>query len=74
MLRLLCQQALPNPVKGWSHAGKKITRTQSYGLPVCEPHVIKSLIAIIFAIVHLEANHTLSSFPSCGKKEETLNQ
>lgn len=36
MVRLLCQQAMPSPVKGGGHAGKKITTvTLSHGLPVC---------------------------------------
>lgn len=68
MVRLLCQQALPSPVKGGSHAEKKITTaTLSHGLTVCGPHKKKldSLIAaIIFAVVHLEAKHTLSTLPS----------
>lgn len=38
MVRLLCQQAMHSPVKGGSHAGKKITATTlSHGPPVCGP-------------------------------------
>lgn len=46
MVRLLCQQALPSPVKGGSHTGKKITTaTLSHRPPVCGPRGKKSLIA-----------------------------
>lgn len=44
MVGLLCQQALPSPVKGGSHAGKKITpATPSHGLPMCRPHPGKKI-------------------------------
>lgn len=75
-MRLLCQQAVPSPVKGGSHAGKKITTAAlSHGPPVCRPSgEKKSLItAIIFAIVRLEAKHTLSSLPS-QQREEAQHQ
>lgn len=75
MVKLLCQQALLSPVKGGSHAGKKITRTQSHGLSACGPPGIKSLIAaIISGIVQLEAKQTLSSLLSQRKREETQHQ
>lgn len=45
MVRLLCQQGMPSPVKGGNHAGKKITtETLYHGPPVCGPHGKKSLI------------------------------
>lgn len=63
-------------VKGGSHAGKKITTaTLSHGLPVCGPceERIKPLIAaIILAIVHLEANHTLISLHSQQTRQKKL--
>ena len=79
MVRLLCQQAIPTPVKGGSHAGKKITAaTLSHGPPEYGPHggkkKLDSLIAaIIFALVHLEAKHTLSSLSSQQKREKELS-
>lgn len=72
MVRLLCQQALPSPVKGGSHAGKKITTaTLSHGSlrvgPV-EKKLDSLIAAIIFALVHSEAKHTLSVSPPDRKE------
>lgn len=73
MVRLLCQQAMPSPVKGGSRAGKKITAaTLSHRPPACGAPWIKKLdsliAAIIFTSVHIEAKHTLSRLPSQHKR------